>query len=285
MEFIKNLLSGAIIGIAEVIPGVSGGTLAVLLGIYDKLIGAISHLREGFRKNLRFLLPLVAGAGVSILLFSRVIEFLLKNFPMAVNFFFLGLIVGIIPMLYKRATADRFKPVHLFPFFITLAVMLAIVFWSGAFAPSASSVLITTMDPLTFLRFLCVGVVAAVCLILPGISGSMMMVIFGIYDSVISAVSSLNIIVLLPVGIGVLIGILFGAKAMDACLHRFPQATYFAILGLVIGSIGCVYMKAGFALFTMDGAIAIVTLVIGMVISLLFSSERFHKKTAVAAEE
>ncbi len=271
MNFLKNLICGACIGIAEAIPGVSGGTVAVLLKIYDELIGSISKLRKEFKKSILFLIPIVLGMGLGLFGFSHVITYLLENFPMAVNYFFVGLIVGLVPMLLRRSLDGGFRVSSFWPFLVMLGVMAALAFLPGESAESAG--LITEMDVPTGIRFFFCGIIAAVCMILPGISGSMMMVIFGVYDSVIKAVSTLNIPVLIPVGLGALVGILFGAKLVDFFLRRFPQATYFGILGLVLGSLFSLFQKAGFDFASPQGAAAIFTLAAGVAISLFFTKE------------
>ena len=271
MNFLKNLICGACIGIAEAIPGVSGGTVAVLLKIYDELIGSISKLRKEFKKSILFLIPIVLGMGLGLFGFSHVITYLLENFPMAVNYFFVGLIVGLVPMLLRRSLDGGFRVSSFWPFLVMLGVMAALAFLPGESAESAG--LITEMDVPTGIRFFFCGIIAAVCMIFPGISGSMMMVIFGVYDSVIKAVSTLNIPVLIPVGLGALVGILFGAKLVDFFLRRFPQATYFGILGLVLGSLFSLFQKAGFDFASPQGAAAIFTLAAGVAISLFFTKE------------
>lgn len=278
MEFAVTILCGVVIGIAEIIPGVSGGTLAVLLNIYDKLIGSISHLTKNLKKNLLFLIPLVLGMGIGIFAFSFVISFLLEHFPMAVNFFFLGLVIGIIPMLLRRALETSFKAVNLLGFVVMFGVMVLLAVVSSQSGKSTG--VIQQLDFLLAVRLCLVGALAAVCMILPGISGSMIMVIFGTYETVVNAVKNLNILMLLPVGIGVLFGILFGAKLVDYCLHRFPQFTYFAILGLVGGSTIPIYMKSGFNLLVPEGWVALFTLAAGVLISLFFTSERVQNKSA-----
>ena len=276
MEFAVTILCGVVIGIAEIIPGVSGGTLAVLLNIYDKLIGSISRLTKNLKKNLLFLAPLVLGMGIGIFAFSFVISFLLEHFPMAVNFFFLGLVIGIIPMLLRRALETPFKGVSLVGFVAMFGVMVLLAVVSSQ--SGASTGAIEQLDLLLAVRLCLVGVLAAVCMILPGISGSMIMVIFGTYETVVNAVKNLNILVLLPVGIGVLAGLLFGAKLVDFCLRRFPQFTYFAILGLVGGSAIPIFMKAVFTLSVAEGWVALLMLAAGVLVSLFFTSERMQNK-------
>lgn len=269
LHFLRNLVNGVVIGIAEIIPGVSGGTLAVLLNIYDQLIGSISHLKKEFKKSIRFLIPVVLGMGLGIFAFSHLIKFLLANYPMAVNFLFMGLIIGIVPMLFNRSTSGGIKPVSVVCCLITLAVMAVLAVVSAS--QGEASQVVTSLDFPGMLKFAGVGMLAAVCMILPGISGSMMMVIFGTYDSVVNAVSTLNIMLLLPVGAGVVLGLLFGAKLVDICLHKWPQATYSAILGLVVGSLASVYMKSGFQFGTVQGWVAILMLVAGAAVSYFFT--------------
>ena len=118
MTWILYIIFGVIIGVANIIPGVSGGTMAVVLNIYDKLIDSVSNFRKDFKKSIMFLLPIGIGAVLGIVAFSKLIEFLLTNYPLATNFFFIGLILGSIPMIFKRATEDRFRLSSLVPFLL-----------------------------------------------------------------------------------------------------------------------------------------------------------------------
>lgn len=267
MNFVRNLICGLVIGVANIIPGVSGGTMAVLLGMYDQLIESVSSWRRHFMDSLRLLLPVALGAGSGILLFSRMIKYLLSYFPMATNFFFLGLVFGGIPVIYKRAAAGRFRPLNLLPFAAALCVMIAVPLLS---AQSGASGLITALTPVVFIRLTLCGALAAACMILPGVSGSMVMMILGIYTSVLTAISDFNIPLLIPVGIGVLAGLLGGAKVIHLCLKRFPQSTYWAILGLIAGSVLPVARSAGFTP-SLEGVFALVTLAAGAAVSLLMA--------------
>ncbi|WP_051824022.1 undecaprenyl phosphate translocase family protein [Clostridium sulfidigenes] len=109
MENIFVILKGMVIGVSNVIPGVSGGTMAVVLGIYDKLISAVNSFFKDWKKNIFFLGEIAIGAGLGIILFSKLITNLLTNHPEPTNFFFIGLILGSFPMLYKRATKGKVK--------------------------------------------------------------------------------------------------------------------------------------------------------------------------------
>lgn len=282
MEILWLILAGAVVGIAEVIPGVSGGTLAVMLKIYDRLIGAISHLRTDFKKSVKFLIPLVIGMGAAILVFSHIISYLLENFPMAVNFLFLGLIVGIIPMLIRKAVVGPFKIYNLLPFAVLFGVMVVIAVLNPD--KNAAMPVYRELSLPLVLKLMGTGFVAALCMILPGISGSMMMVIFGMYETVITAVKELNILILLFAGIGMLLGVAFGAKLVEFGLKKFPQATYYGILGLVAGSTITLFQRAGISFATPQGYVALLTLVVGIAVSLFFTSEKSLNATGKSAE-
>ena len=263
MEFLSRVLKGLVVGVANIIPGVSGGTMAVVMGIYDRLIGAVSDLRRDFKNSLLYLFPIGIGAVLGIVLFSLLIKFLLEGYPMPTNLFFLGLILGSIPMIFRRARKESFQKSSLLPFAVSFAVMLLMTIFQNV--SDASSALITTLTPLTAIRLLLSAAVAAACMIMPGISGSMVMVLLGVYTSVLTAISDLNIPLLLPVGVGVLLGIFFGAKGINWCMKHYEQQTYFAILGLIAGSVPPILLNAGFtpgvqtvvSLFTLAAGAAI----------------------------
>ena len=116
MEFLTRMVQGLVVGVANIIPGVSGGTMAVVMGIYDKLISAVSDLKKDFKKSVLYLLPIGLGAVLGIVLFSHLIKYLLGSYSMPTNFFFLGLILGSIPMIYRRASREKFQKSSAIPF-------------------------------------------------------------------------------------------------------------------------------------------------------------------------
>ena len=250
--------------------------MAVVMNVYDQLIGSISKFFKDWKKNLLFLIPILIGAGAGIFLFSLLLGSLLENYPMPVNFFFLGLILGSIPMIYKRATAGKFRATHLIPFAAALLVMIGFTVISITMGTSTDSVTASLSIGLVVKLVICCAI-AAFSMLLPGVSGSMMMVLFGVYGIIMGAISQLNIPILIPVAIGVLIGLLFGARLIDVLLERFPQATFWAILGLIVGSLFSVYSAAGFA-FNLQGLISVLTLIAGAVISFLFGWEKLQDK-------
>lgn len=239
MEYVKNMLIGAVIGIANIIPGVSGGTMMVVLNVFDKLVNAVSNFRKEFKASLKLLSAVALGAGIALLLLSGGISWLLERHYMVTNFFFVGVILGSFPLVWKKAGEDKLRPSSLIAGLVTLILMLLTVYA----VPTAADTVITGLTPLLFLRLLVCGVIAAFCMIIPGISGSFVMVLLGVYHTVTAAISSLNIPVLIPLGMGIVIGLLSGAKLISGLLARFPQASYLAILGFMLGSIPAILEK------------------------------------------
>lgn len=280
MKFIWNMIYGAIIGIANIIPGVSGGTMAVILNVYDELIEAVSTLRTQFKKNVSFLLPIGLGAGIGIILFSKIIEVLLETHPMPINFFFMGLIIGSMPLVYKRASETPIKPISVLPFIVTLALMIAM----AVIGEGENTSVMTSLTVTGVLQLVIYSAIAAACMIIPGVSGSLVLMILGVYTTVLTAISSFNLPILMCVGVGVMIGILGGAKLIAYCLKNFGQMTFMAILGLMVGSLLPVFMNSGFA-FSGEFIVALIALGLGAFLALLFASEKFQELVRSAQVE
>lgn len=263
------LLCGMVFGIANGIPGVSGGTMAVVMGVYDDLIDAIGNFRKEWKKSLQFLVPFLIGTGVALIAFARVIELLIERFPMQLNFFFIGLIIGCIPLIGKKAFSGRIKPAGVLAFLAACGVMVATIFVSEG----DSGNIIRTLTVSNVFRFFMGGFVAAIAMIIPGISGSMMLVVMGIYWSAIAAINDLNIPIILAVGLGIVAGIFLGAKLISICLSHFPGVTYCAILGLIIGSLVVMFHASGFA-FSGTGIVSILLLLAGAALAFLLSRDK-----------
>jgi len=266
MAFLKNILYGLALGIANVIPGLSAGTLAVIFGIFDRMIASISGFFKDVKGNLLFLVPLLLGMGTGILAFSHVFGFLIENVPIATNFFFIGIVLGSFPMLIQKSTSGGFKAKHLVGFAVALAVMI-IMF---VVKPIDHEV-VRTLDFAIGIKLFLSGLVAMIAMIIPGISGSFVLLLLGCYATVITAVSDLNLPMLFVLAAGCGIGLLVGSKIIDKLLKRFPQATYFSILGLVVGSLP--HMYPGFA-WNLEGAAAILLMVIGAAAAYWFSKPK-----------
>lgn len=266
MKFFQYTLYGLLIGVANIIPGVSGGTIAVMLGIYDQLIDAVSSLRRRFWDSVRYLFPIGVGAAIGILLFSHLLKFLLSAYPGPTNFFFLGLILGGIPVIARRIRGSgHLHPSSFVPLIAAfLCMILLFIFSQTGGDPTAVTTSLTFGRTLQF--FFC-GALAAACMILPGVSGSMVMMLLGVYYSILTAISDLNVVLLLPVAFGILLGFFGGAKLIGLCLHRWEQGTYSAILGLIAGSLFPVLRNAHIGA-NLQSVFSIVFLILGVLFSL-----------------
>lgn len=234
----KNIYRGMLMGASDVIPGVSGGTIAVLLGIYDRLIAAVNGvLSKDWKKQLGFLVPLAIGVGTAILLLSKLIEWLFEHFPGPTQFFFLGLIIGVLPYLFHKADAKHsFKMNH-----VILLVIGAILVGSMVFLNAGEVGVMTKLQPSDYILLFFSGFVASSAMILPGISGSFMLLILGVYPTVIGAVSNMHIDIIAVTGVGILVGIVVMSKIINYFLTNYRTGTFALIIGLVIGSIVVVF--------------------------------------------
>lgn len=281
------LIGGAVFGIANVIPGVSGGTMAVVMGIYDDLIDAVGNFFKDWKKNLKFLLPFLIGAGVAILLFSTLIKMLLENYSTQVNFFFLGLILGSVPMIWSKAFKSKAQITGIIGLLAGLAIMILMTY----FSPEESTAAFTTLNVGRFFLLLVSGFIAAITMIIPGVSGSMMLLIIGVYYTVIGAVSELNILLLIPTAIGILLGLLIGTKLIAICMKKFSHVTYCTILGLVIGSVLPVFKESGFITMASDNGFNIIVitaalcLITGAILAFILGREKSDEGKAATKGE
>lgn len=230
---VTTILKGMWIGGTMTVPGVSGGSMAMILGIYDRLITSISSFFKHPRESMRFLALFVAGAGVGMVLFARLINLLFSGpADLPVRFFFLGAVAGGVPMIYKEAGVKRFGPgAVLYPLAGIALVLLLALLPQGVFGPQEGAGLLGV-----FLQLLG-GFIIAVGLVLPGISVSQMLYMLGIYEGIMKNIGSLNILPLIPLGVGVVGGIFLTTKVLERLMERHPQPTYLIILGFMFGSL------------------------------------------------
>ncbi len=262
----RNVLIGMILGVANVIPGVSAGTMAVVFKIYDRLLESISLDFQKLKKNFMFLATLGIGVVLGVLLFSGIITYLLEHFTMQTNFAFMGVILGSIPMIYKKSTEKGSLNIGgIIPFTIPLLIMLYMAM-QGDGGENAS--IITQLTLSSTILLVVAGIISAFTMIIPGISGSFMLLTIGCYSTIITAISQRNIIILIPFGVGVVIGLLGGSQLVRLLLDKYTQSTYLVILGLVVGSVFTIY--PGF-IMGMTGITSLICLVIGAFVSYKFS--------------
>ena len=258
MGFLIDFIKGIFVGVANVIPGVSGGTMAVSFGIYDKLISSVTGLLKKFKESFKTLLPIVLGMAFGVIAFTFIIPVILKHQPFITATAFTGLIIGGLPALVatlkeKKKLKPSPLPLNLLIFMIMFAISAIMPFMGGD--KESGSLLSPT--PATMVIVFFMGVIAAASMVIPGVSGSLMLMILGYYFGIItclrdfiSALKDFDMavmvdrgLVLAPFALGCIIGIFFIAKIIEWLLSKHPVATYWGILGLVVSSPISIYYK------------------------------------------
>lgn len=276
MEVIKDILRGAAIGVANIIPGVSGGTMMVSMGIYDDVIHAVTGIFHHMKKSICLLLPYVIGMGLGIAGLSFAIGYFFENYPFQTAMLFIGLILGGLPMILPKVRGCRPSAVEGLIFIAFFALIIWMQFWDAGAEKDL------TLGTATVVSLFLIGAVAAATMVIPGVSGSMVLMSLGYYTPIIDTINSflkaafrLDIQdllscmgILVPFGLGVLSGIFLIAKLVEYLLEKQERKTYFGILGLVISSpiavlfgmnLGIVSfggIAAGFLLFLFGAVIA-----------------------------
>lgn len=233
-EKLELAFKGLIVGGTMLIPGVSGGSMAMILGIYDRLISALSSFAKSKRKNTVYLAIFVLGAILGMVLLAKPLEALMTRYPKPVMFFFMGAVTGSVPMIFSKAKVK--KPS--WKSFIYLAIGISCVV---AISYIPQGLLGDTGFTFTgILVLFLAGIVAAIALVLPGISVSHMFLMLGIYNKILEIISFKNtgdILFLLPLAAGMVIGIIASAKLLERAMNNYPEQTYLVILGFLIASV------------------------------------------------
>ncbi len=273
MNFLKNFIKGIVVGIATLVPGVSGGTMAIVVGIYDRLIHSVSSFFKDWKKNTLFLFQVGAGVLLGILLFNRLMLIALDAMPYVMSYLFMGIIIGGLPVLYKKAMsigAEKSGGMHksggvdtsavankvgtnkfatyksdtyksdTYKFKITDIIFLVIGFGTVLLMTSEPDAVITLASGdslLSYLFLILAGVILAIALVLPGISFSFMLLVLGMYDITLKAIQDFNIPYLIPLGLGVAAGTFATARIIENLLAKHTRKTYMLIIGFVLGSL------------------------------------------------
>lgn len=241
MEYLLLILKGMIIGIANIIPGVSGGTLMITLGLYEEIINTISHFFKNFKKNLKLIIPLGMGMVLSILLLSKLISVCLENYPFPTTMLFIGLILGGIPLIWKKTSSAKKNVGNWLVFLITFAIVVIFAFLkSGDYVIDLNSLTIVG-----YITLFIIGMVSAATMVIPGISGSFVLMLLGYYEPIVNTIKNLtnfslfthNFLILAPFGIGIIVGIVLVAKLIEYLLNKYPVKTYYGVLGFVLASL------------------------------------------------
>ena len=273
---LKNIIKGAIIGIANIIPGVSGGTMAVSMGIYDKLIHCITHLFSELKKNIQFLVPIFVGAGIGLVGLSFVIEYLFDIAPLETNLLFIGLILGGLPAMWKRVKGNSIKVPHILSFVVFFALVVGL----AAFGNGEGAEVVIEPGVGMAIALFAVGIIAAATMIIPGVSGSMILLLLGFYNPIVTEINTFiralvafditalwrGILIFVPFGLGVVAGIFGIAKIIEIVFNKYPLLAYWAIIDLIVASPFAILLLSNFGTITISSVlIGIAALIFGTV--------------------
>ena len=242
-NFLSNCVKGAAIGVSMIIPGFSGGTIAVLMNIYDKLLEAVTGIFKNFKKSFLFLLPILIGAVIGFVGLVIPLEYGLSHIPLIIVSLFVGIIIGGIPFIYKKVQGKE-NLISIIVGLCAMALTISLCFFKGSISIDFSSLNVGSI-----LYLFLAGMLASVALVAPGISGSMTLMVLGVYTTIITSLKEIlsfenlvhNALLLIPLAIGLVVGFFLMSMLMKYLLKKHTTSTYFAILGFIIGSIVTIY--------------------------------------------
>lgn len=230
-QYGRTIAQGMIVGGTMIIPGVSGGSMAVILGIYDRLIRAISSFRKDILGNVKFLMVFGLGSVLGVLLLAKPLEYLLQYYPMLIMYFFLGGVAGGVPAVVEKTGAEKFS--WRYVAYVSLGFFIVL----GLGALPFNDLLGDAQGNGAIFAMILAGAIASSAMLLPGISGSYMLLMLGLYDDMISAINNRQIAFLLPLALGMALGLLVAARLLEKAMKRYPGVTYLIILGFILGSL------------------------------------------------
>lgn len=244
--FFSDMARGALMGVAFIIPGFSGGSVAAILGIYEKLICAIADIFKNFKKSVITLLPILLGLACGVIALLFPLGWALESYPIPTVCLFVGLALGGLPPITEKLDGS-FKPHNLLSFAIPALVAVGL-----CFLPIADDVNLLTLEPLGYLTLVIIGIIGAAALVVPGISGSMLLLILGYYNPIVNILTDhllkgkdilCSLLVLGFTALGICVGFIGISVIMKVLLTRWTYGTYLAIIGFIVGSIPTVFVS------------------------------------------
>ena len=255
----RNFLKGIIVGIGGIAPGLSGSVLLVILGLYQKTINAIGTIFKDFKKNVAFLFPLFLGFGVGVIIFSKIVDFLLENYEMYTRFTFLGLVLGTIPLFYKEVKKEGFNKKYYIVMLISAIAGIALFSLNKDLFPVIT-------DPNLFQSVL-LGFAVAGSSIVPGVDSAVILSTLGLYELYVGSIADFNLAILIPAAFGLGIGVLVISFLMNKLLSKFYTVTFSIIFGLFLSIIPNVLNSSCVLGFNMSSVFAIILVIIGFIFS------------------
>lgn len=235
-----NFVKGFILGVANVIPGVSGGTMAVSMGIYELILSSIVNFFKNAKENILKLLPIILGILVALVSTSKLVTFALNNYKAQTICLFIGLIFGGVSLIMRKIRGKRSKS-NILIFLLVFSLVIGLNF----IKPDLVKISFENMGIIDYILLVGIGFIASSAMVIPGISGSFILMVLGYYDKIIYTVSNItkiselgsNLLILIPFAIGVVLGIIFMAKLITKLIEKYKTKTYFAIMGFVLSSV------------------------------------------------
>lgn len=283
MRLLKEICRGSLLGVANIMPGVSGGTLAISMGIYDKIIYAITHLRKDLKNSIRILTPIGIGVVLGFAGLSFVIRWLFEEYPLQTNLLFVGLVLGGIPEILKPIRAEKVRTAGIlaFFFFFFLVAVLPMLNISGKEA-------VMDLSFATAVKMFGIGIISAATMVVPGVSGSMILLLIGYYQPLLDEITGCiqgfltmnadqmirGVLILAPAVLGLGAGIIVIAKIVEYLLAHHKTTSYWGILGLIIASpVGILAEMRGMSFDAVSVLTGVPALLIG-----LFAANRLGDK-------
>ncbi|HCV1518171.1 TPA: DUF368 domain-containing protein [Staphylococcus aureus] len=266
-----NILKGFAMGTSDLVPGVSGGTIALLLGIYNQFIASISGIfSRRFWPSFTFLIPIIIGMLLAMGSLSNLFNYLLSQHHIPTMFFFGGLIIGIVPYLLKISNyKTSFTTKHYMMVIAGIAILIVITLMNNGDKHAGETLTLSTG---LIIKYFIAGMCASSAMLLPGISGSFMLLVFGVYGTVMLAISEVvklnftGLPILLAVGFGVLAGFIISSKIIQYFLTHHKLMAFALIIGFVVGSLFAVF--PGLPTNIVMWFVSLVVFIIGFIVSL-----------------
>ena len=259
MNGFLNMIKGIFIGAGAIVPGVSSGVLCVIFGIYEKLLDAVLNFFKDIKHNIKFLFPIALGVGIGVLLFSNILNYFLYEFPVQTKSIFIGLILGTIPSLIKEVNEkETFKPQNVFYLLIALAIGIITVMLENRMH------IVSNVDGMSIMYLIMCGAIMSIGIVVPGVSSTIILMLLGTYSVYLQSVANLYLPVLIPMGIGLVLGSIIVMKLTKKLLEKYYAQTFYSIIGFTIGSI-FVLLPQGMTL--LETILCVLCIILGVYIS------------------
>ena len=255
----KNFFKGIIVGLGGIAPGLSGSVLLIIFGLYQKTLDALGTLFLDFKKNIKFLLPLLAGMGIGVLIFSNILDFFLNNYEVYTRYMFLGLILGTIPLFYKEVRKNGFSNKYY------VLIIFAFIVGTAVFTLNSSA--FTQIDNPNLFQSIVLGICVAASAIVPGIDPAVLLSTLGLYEAYVTALANLDISILLPMVSGLAIGGIGISFGMSILFKKFYTITFSIIFGVFLSMIPNMLNEKCALGLNFSSVICIIFVIIGFSIS------------------